>query len=62
MRHQLIERIGSEMPLRHPADGLNVAQAAGAGFDVGFQVVGGVEIAMMPLGLFLDLGFEEILR
>ncbi len=62
MRHQLIERIGSEMALRHPADGLDVAQAARARFDVRFEVVGGVEVAVMPLGLLLDLGFEEILR
>ena len=62
MRHQFIERVGAEMALRHPADGLNVAQAAGARFDVRFEVVGGIEVAVMPLGLFLDLGFEEILR
>ncbi len=60
--HQLVERVGAEMALRHPADGLNIAQAPGAGFDVGFQIVCGVEIAMMALGLFLDLRFEEILR
>ena len=27
VRHQLIEGVGAEMPLRHPADGLDVAQA-----------------------------------
>ena len=60
--HELIERVGAEMTFRHPADGLDVAQAPGARFDVGLEIVGGVEIAMMPLGLLLDLGLEEILR
>jgi hypothetical protein len=31
--HQLVESVGAEMTLRHPADGLNVAQAAGARFE-----------------------------
>ena len=62
VRHQLIERVGAEMAFRHPADGLNVAQAARARFDVRFEVVGGIEVAMMPLGLLTDLGLEEILR
>src|SRR6266404_1406536 len=50
------------MAFCHPADGLNVAQAPGARFDVRFEVVGGIEVAMVPLGLFLDLRFEEVLR
>ena len=62
VRHQLIERVGAEMALRDPADGLDVAQAAGARLDVRLEVVGGIEIAVMALGLFLDLGLEEILR
>ena len=62
MRHQLIEGVGAEMALGHPADGLNVAQAAGARFDVRFEVVGGIEVAVMPFGLFADLGLEKILR
>ena len=59
---QLVESVGAEVALRHPADGLNVAQAPGARFDVGLEVVRGVEVAVMALGLFLDLGFEEVLR
>ncbi len=62
VRHQFIEGVGAEMPLRHPADGLDVAQSPGARFDVGLEVVGGVEIAVVALGLFLDLGLEKILR
>ena len=62
VRHQFIERVSAEMALRDPADGLNVAQPAGTRFDVRFEVVRGIEIAVMALGLLLDLGFEEILR
>ena len=47
------------MALRHPADGLDVAQAAGAGLDVGFEVVGGVVGLECRSLLLRDLGFEE---
>ena len=62
VRDQLIERIGAEVALRHPADGLDVAQAPGARFDVGLEVIGGIEVAVVALGLFLDLGLEKVLR
>ncbi len=62
VRHQFIKGVGAEMALRHPADGLDVAQPAGTGFHIRFEIVGRIEIAMMALGLLLDLGFEEIER
>ena len=42
---ELVEGLGAEMALRHPADRLNVAQSAGARLDVGFEVVGGIVVA-----------------
>jgi hypothetical protein len=59
--HQLIESVRAEVPLRDPTDGLNIAQAARARFDVGFEVVRRIEIAMVPLGLLSGLSLEEIL-
>ena len=59
---QLIERVGAEVPLRDPADGLDVAQPAGARLHVRLEVVGRVVVAMMARGLLGDLGFEEIAR
>jgi len=48
---QLVERLRAEMALGDPADGLYVAQAAGARLDVGFEIVGRVVVAMMAGGL-----------
>ena len=62
VRDQLVERVGAEVPLRHPADGLDVAQAARAGLDVGLEVVGGVVGLQVALGLLAHLGLEELLR
>ena len=42
VREQLVERARAEVALGHPGDGLDVAQAAGAGLDVRLQVVGRV--------------------
>jgi len=56
---QLVERLGAEVPLGHPAYGLDVAQPAGARLDVGFEVVAGVVIAVMPRLLLRHLGFEK---
>ena len=57
-----IEGVGAELPLRHPGDGLDVAQPAGAGLDVGLEVIGGVVGLEVPLGLLADLGLEELLH
>ncbi len=60
--HQLVEGLGAEVALRHPADGLDVAQAAGARLDVGFEVVRGVVVTMVARLLLGHLGLEERLR
>src|SRR5690606_24995287 len=57
--HELIERFSSEVALGDPTDGLNVAQAAGAGLDVRLEVVGGVVVAMMPCRLLGDFRLEN---
>ena len=55
---QFVERAGAEVALGHPGDGLDVAQAAGAGLHVGLEVVGGVVGLGVALLLLGDLGFE----
>ena len=62
MRHQLIERLGAEVALRHPGDGLDVAQAAGTGLDVGLEVVGGVVGLEVPLGCSRTLASKNSLH
>ena len=63
MRDQGIERVGAaEVPLRDPGDGLDVAQASGAGLDVGFEVVSGVVGFQVPLGLLAHFRLEELLH
>ena len=59
---ELVERVGAEMTLRHPADGLDVAQPTGARLDVRLEVVGRVVVAMVPRGLLGDLRLEELPR
>ena len=60
--HQAVERLGAEVALGHPGDGLDVAQAPGPGLDVGLEVVGGVIGLQVPLGLLAHLGLEELLH
>ena len=62
VRRQAIEAVGAEMPLRHPGDGLDVAQPPGAGLDVGLEVVGGVVGLQVPLGLLAHFRLEELLH
>ena len=57
---EIIEGIGTEVPLGDPSNGLDVAQAAGAGFDVGLEVVGRVVRLEMTLVLFAYLRVEEL--
>ncbi len=56
------QRRGPEMPLGHPADHLDVAQPARAAFDVGFEVVGRVVVAMVALDLLVAFLCEETVR
>ena len=60
VRDQFIERVGAEMALRDPGDRLQVAQAPRARLDVRLEVVRGVEVAVVAVGLFPDLGLEEV--
>ncbi len=59
---QFVERLGAEVPLGDPADGLHVAQPARARLYVRLEVVGRVVVAVVPGLLFGHLRFEERLR
>jgi hypothetical protein len=59
---ELVQAADAEVAARHPADHLDVAQAAGAALDVGLEVVGGVVVAVMAGGLLGALGLEELPR
>ena len=41
---------------------MDVAQAAGAAFNIGFKIIAGAVVALVALVLLLDLGGEEFLR
>jgi hypothetical protein len=60
VRHELIQRARAQVPLREPTDHLNVAQAAGAAFDVRLEVVSRVVIARVAGLLLLGFGVEEL--
>ena len=62
MVDQRVEGLDTEMPLGNPADDLDVPQTARAALDVGFQVVGGVAVPMMPRDLFLAFFGKELGR
>ncbi len=61
-RDESVQCVGAEMPFGHPGDRLDIAQSARPCLDVGLEVVGGVVRLEMTLGLFADLGFEELLH
>ncbi len=50
------------MAAGHPQQGMNVAQATGAAFDVGFKVIAGAVIAQVALLLLLNFGGKEAVR
>ena len=56
---QRIQFAHAEAAQRHPAQHVQVAQAAGTVLEVGFEVVAGVAEARVPLRLFAHLGLEE---
>src|SRR5512139_3107993 len=58
--YELVERARAQVPLREPTDHLDVAQAAGAAFDVRLEVVGRVVIAPVPSFLLVELRVEEL--
>lgn len=47
---------------RHPQQGVDVAQAAGAAFDIRLQVIAGAVVTLVALLLFVDLGVEKLRR
>src|SRR3546814_7450777 len=57
--NQCIEVARAEAAQRHPAQRVQVAQATGAILEVGFEVVGGVAEAFVPLALLFRLRSEE---
>ena len=52
----------AEMPPQHPDDNLYVPQSARTALDVGFEVIRGVIVTVMPLLLLLQLGLEKCPR
>src|SRR3546814_19907872 len=52
---QRVEVARAEAAQRHPAQRVQVAQPAGAVLEVGFEVVGGVAEAFVPLALLFRL-------
>jgi len=56
---QFLQGAGAKMPFGHPTDHLQIAQAAGTIFDIGFQIEGGFVVLMATLATFPSLGFEK---
>src|SRR3546814_11483094 len=59
---QRVEVARAEAAQRHPAQRVQVAQPAGAVLEVGFEVVGGVAEAFVPLALLFRLGKVVVAR
>ena len=62
MINQIIQRLRTEVAFCDPADHLDIAQTTRAALDVGFELVGGVVVSMMPADLLLALLGEELGR
>ena len=60
--NHFIERRCTEVTARNPQNGVNIAQAAGAAFDIRFQIVAGAVIAQMAFVLLFNFGAEEVGR
>ena len=60
MVDQFVQCFGAEVALGYPGDGLDVTQTAGAGLDVGFEVVGGVVVTVVTLLLLAHFCCVEI--
>ncbi len=45
-----------------PLQGVNIAQATGAAFDIRFEIIAGAVITLVTLVLFVDLRGEEFFR
>ena len=49
------------MAAGHPLQGMNIAQAAGATFDIRLQVVAGAVIALVALILLFNFGCVKLI-
>jgi len=56
---QLAEGLRAELAFGDPGDGMNIAQSAGAFFDVGFKLIAGVVIFAMTGELFCHFRAEK---
>ena len=59
---QILEVFAAELAARDPGDRVYVPQSARTAFDVRFQVMDGVVVAMMAGLLFAELAFEKVAR
>ena len=57
-----IERGGAKVTAGDPLDGVDVAQAAGAAFNVRFQIVAGTVVALVACLLLGDFRREKVFR
>ncbi len=55
-----IQRRCAEVTACDPQNGMDIAQAARAAFDIRFQIVAGAVIAQMALVLFFNFGTKEV--
>ncbi len=62
MPHEFVDGANVEMPFRDPADHLDVPESARASLHVGFELVRGVVVAMMPGALFGAFRLEKAVR
>ncbi len=57
----LIQRGGAEMAAGNPLQGVDIAQATRAAFDIRLQVVAGAVVTLVAHLLLIDLRGEELL-
>src|SRR3569833_1798824 len=57
---EAIERVGAEVSLCHPGNGLDVAQSAGTGLYIGLEDVGRIVGLGVTIRLLANLGIEEL--
>ncbi|MNN60162.1 hypothetical protein D3C81_1753300 [compost metagenome] len=54
--NHLIQRRGAKVAAGYPLEGVDIAQAAGAAFDIRFQIVAGAVIALVAQVLLFHFG------
>ena len=58
--NQFFDVCGSKLSIADPKRGVDIAQASGGGFNVGFQVVVDIVVVTMARHLFVPFGDEKI--